>query len=31
VLSTRGEEVRIGKGADLSVKLTAPITIRVRS
>ena len=31
VLSTRGKEVRIGKGADLSVKLTAPLTVRVRS
>jgi hypothetical protein len=29
VLSTRGKEVRIGKGADLSVKLTAPLTVRV--
>jgi hypothetical protein len=31
VLSTRGKEVRIGKGADLAVKLTAPVTVRVRS
>jgi hypothetical protein len=31
VLSTRGKEVRIGKGADLSVRLTAPVTLRVRS
>jgi hypothetical protein len=31
VLSTRGKEVRIGKGADLSVKLTAPVTVRVAS
>jgi len=31
VLSTRGKEVRIGKGADLSVKLTAPVTVRVPS
>ena len=31
VLSTRGKEVRIGKGADLSVRLTAPVTIRVRT
>jgi hypothetical protein len=29
VLSTRGEEVRLGKGADVSVKLTAPLTVRV--
>jgi hypothetical protein len=29
VLSTRGKEVRVGKGADLSVKLTAPVTVRV--
>ena len=30
VLSTRGEEVRLGKGANLAVKLTAPLTVRVR-
>lgn len=30
VLSTRGKEVRLGEGADLSVKLTAPLTVRVR-
>jgi hypothetical protein len=29
VLATRGKEVRLGKGADLAVKLTAPVTIRV--
>ena len=29
VLSTRGKEVRIGRGADLSVRLTAPLTLRV--
>lgn len=29
VLSTRGKEVRLGKGADLSVRLTAPLTVRV--
>ena len=29
VLSTRGKEVRLGKGADLSVKLTAPVTVRL--
>jgi hypothetical protein len=31
VLSTRGKEVRVGKGADLSVKLTAPVTVKVSS
>jgi len=31
VLSTRGKEVRVGKGADLSVKLTAPVTVKVPS
>jgi hypothetical protein len=31
VLSTRGKEVRLGPGADLSVRLTAPVTIRVKS
>jgi len=30
VLSTRGKEVRLGKGADLAVKLTAPVTVRLR-
>jgi len=29
VLATRGEEVRLAKGTPLSVKLTAPLTIRV--
>jgi hypothetical protein len=29
VLATRGKEVRLGKGADLAVRLTAPVTIRV--
>jgi len=29
VLSTRGKEVRLAKGANLSVKLTAPLTVRV--
>jgi hypothetical protein len=29
VLSTRGKEVRLGKGTNLSVRLTAPLTIRV--
>ena len=31
VLSTRGKEVRLGKGADLAVKLTAPVTVKVAS
>ncbi len=30
VLATRGDEVRLGPGAAVSVKLTAPVTIRVR-
>jgi hypothetical protein len=29
VLSTRGQEIRLGKGANLAVRLTAPVTIRV--
>ncbi len=29
VLSTRGKEVRLGTGASLAVRLTAPVTIRV--
>jgi glucose/arabinose dehydrogenase len=29
VLATRGKDVRIAKGADLAVKLTAPVTVRV--
>jgi hypothetical protein len=29
VLSTRGKEVRLGKGANLAVRLTAPVTLRV--
>lgn len=31
VLSTRGKDVRIGKGAPIAVKLTAPLIVRVRS
>ena len=31
VLSTRGKEVRLGKGAPLLLKLAAPLTVRVRS
>jgi hypothetical protein len=30
VLSTRGREIRLGRGALLSVRLTAPLTVRVR-
>lgn len=30
VLSTRGKDVRLGEGANLSVKLTAPLTVRLR-
>ena len=30
VLSTRGKEVRLGKGANLGVRLTAPLTVRVK-
>jgi hypothetical protein len=30
VLATRGREVRLGPGADISTRLTAPATIRVR-
>lgn len=29
VLATRGEEVRLGRGARLAVRLTAPVTVRV--
>jgi hypothetical protein len=29
VLSTRGKEVRLGRGARLAVRLTAPVTIRI--
>jgi hypothetical protein len=31
VLSTRGKDVRVGKGANLAVKLTAPVTVRIAS
>jgi hypothetical protein len=31
VMSTRGEEVRLGKGASLTIRLTEPLTVRVRS
>jgi hypothetical protein len=30
VLSTRGEEARLGKGARLAVKLATPVTVRVK-
>jgi hypothetical protein len=30
VLATRGEEVRLGPGADVTTKLTAPLTVRVK-
>jgi hypothetical protein len=30
VLSTRGKDIRLGKGANLGVRLTAPLTVRVR-
>jgi hypothetical protein len=31
VLATRGEEVRLGPGADVSTRLTSPLTIRVKA
>lgn len=30
VLATRGKEVRLGPGADINTKLTAPLTLRIR-
>ena len=30
VLSTRGKEVHLGKGAALTLRLSAPVTVRVR-
>ncbi len=30
VLATKGQEIRLGPGADVSTKLTAPLTVRVR-
>ena len=30
VLATRGKEVRLGPGADVSARLTAPLTVRVK-
>jgi hypothetical protein len=31
VLATKGQEVRLGPGADVSTQLTAPLTVRVRT
>ena len=31
VLATRGEEVRRGPGADVTTRLTAPLTVRVKA
>lgn len=31
VLATKGDEVRLGPGANISTRLTAPVTVRVRS
>ncbi|MGH9350356.1 MAG: hypothetical protein ACRD26_24160 [Vicinamibacterales bacterium] len=31
VLATRGNEVRLGPGADVTTKLTAPLTVRVKA
>jgi hypothetical protein len=30
VLATKGQEMRLGPGADVSTRLTAPLTVRVR-
>ena len=30
VLATKGEEIRLGPGADVTTRLTAPLTVRVR-
>lgn len=30
VLATRGEEIRVGSGASVTARLTAPVTVRVR-
>jgi hypothetical protein len=30
VLSTRGKDIRLGRGADLGVRLTAPLVVRLR-
>ena len=30
VLATRGEEIRLGPGADVNTRLTAPLTVRVK-
>jgi hypothetical protein len=31
VLATKGKEIRLGPGADVATRLTAPVTIRVRA
>jgi hypothetical protein len=31
VLATRGEEVRLGPGANVTTRLTAPLTVRIRN
>jgi len=31
VLSTRGKEVHLGKGAAMTLRLAEPVTVRVRS
>jgi hypothetical protein len=30
VLATKGDEVRLASGADVTTRLTAPLTVRVR-
>jgi hypothetical protein len=30
VLATKGKEVRLGPGANVTTKLTAPLTLRVK-
>ena len=30
VLATRGQEIRLGPGADVTARLTAPLTVRVK-
>jgi hypothetical protein len=31
VLATKGKEVHLGPGAGITTRLTAPITVRIRS
>jgi hypothetical protein len=31
VLSTRGKDIRLGRGANLAVRLTSPVTVRVKN